>query len=191
MQVNETRPAGTAVRLTVQQLTVRNGFTLTIGSVLAVTIGNRGYPGMLPVWLFAVGGSAGFCLVALISRASPMQSPAVRPGTGLTVFNLVPVAVVPIVYAATRWVPATGLAFAMAGFLAVVLCLAGYSACAAGTKRMQPGGPGVYPACPASARSGSGSRRYPDLAVASGSRRYGTGFWLVRSYGASEWEFRA
>jgi MFS family permease len=90
----------------------------------------------------------------------------------------VPVVVVPIVYAATRWVPVAWLAFVTAGFLAVVLYLAGYSAFAAWTKRLQPGGSGIYLACPASVRGGRAVlARVP--AVARTSRRHGAGFWLV------------
>ena len=85
------------VRPTVQLLTAPSGFTLTAGGVLAVAIGRHGYPGILPVWLFVAGGCTGFCLTALMSKAYGAQSPHARPAAGRAAFNLVPLAVFPIV----------------------------------------------------------------------------------------------
>jgi hypothetical protein len=128
---DETRPVSAAVRPTVQLLTAPSGFTLTAGGVLAVAIGRHGYPGILPVWLFVAGGCTGFCLTALMSKAYGAQSPDARPAAGRAAFNLVPLAVFPIVCAVTSVVPAAGLAFPAAGFLTVILYLAGYSGLAA------------------------------------------------------------
>lgn len=113
---------------TVQTLTVPNGFTLTVGGMLAITIGDRGYSGMLPIWLFVAVGSFGFCVLALASLAHqrPPTTNA-RPTWGLAVFNLVPVAIIPADYLATHWISSTSWAFLLAGLLAVVLYVVVFS----------------------------------------------------------------
>jgi hypothetical protein len=128
---DETRQVSAAVRPTVQLLTAPSSFTLAAGGVLAVIIGRHGYPGILPIWLFVAGGCAAFCLTALMSKANGAQSPHARPAAGRAAFNLVPLAVLPIVCAVTSVVPAAGLAFPAAGFLTVILYVAGYSGLAA------------------------------------------------------------
>ena len=55
-----------------------------------------------------------------MSKANGAQSPHARPAAGRAAFNLVPLAVLPIVCAATSFVPAAGLAFPAAGFLTVI-----------------------------------------------------------------------
>jgi hypothetical protein len=89
--------------------------------MLATTIGDHGYPGALPIWLFVAGGSVGFCVLALLSRAHQRPPTNSRPSWGLAVFNLVPVAIIPTDYLATHWISCASWAFPLAGCLAVVL----------------------------------------------------------------------
>jgi hypothetical protein len=133
---HDDRSVGAALRPTVQMLTIPNGFTLTIGSVLAISVGSDGYPGWFAVWLFVVGGCLGFCLMGVLSTAHRQLSKRAGPANDLAVFNLVPVAVVPVVYAATHWLTSRPWQFAAAGFLAVTLYIAGYSASAWWARRM-------------------------------------------------------
>jgi hypothetical protein len=123
-----------ALRPTVQMLAIPNGFTLTIGGVLAIAVGDRGYPGVLALWLYVVGGCVGFCLMSALAAAHTRLSDQAGPVSDRAVFNLVPVAVVPIVYAATHWIADDAGQFALAGFLAVTLYVAGYSIFAAWTR---------------------------------------------------------
>jgi hypothetical protein len=125
---DETRPVSAAVRPTVQLLTAPGGFTLTAGGVLAVTIGRHGHPGILPVWLFAAGACAGFCLTALMSKAYGARSPHARPEGGV---QPRPAGCLPDRVRSDVFRPGRGLAFPAAGFLTVVLYLAGYSCLAA------------------------------------------------------------
>jgi hypothetical protein len=116
-----------------QRLTVPSGFTVTIGSVLAFSIGRHGYPGLLDVWLFATAIGLGFCLLGfcLLGFASGLsRSRDLRTSLpdGAAVYNLVPVIVVPAVYLATSWIADAAWAFCLAGFLAVMLYVCVYSA---------------------------------------------------------------
>ena len=121
-------PLRTATRPTVQTLAIPNGFTLTIGGTLAFAVGRDGYPGWLAVWLFVVGGCVAFCIAAALSNAHRDRDDTAGPVCGPTVFNLVPVVVVPIVEIATNWIGFADAQFALAGFLAVGLYVSGFGA---------------------------------------------------------------
>jgi len=118
---------------TVQLLTVPSGFTVTIGSVLAFSIGRYGYPGLLGVWLFATAIGLGFCVLGFVSGLSRSRRARASLPDGAAVYNLVPVIVVPAVYLATSWIAYAAWAFCLAGFLAVVLYVCAYSAFAQAT----------------------------------------------------------
>lgn len=116
------------VRPVVGALTLPHGFTLTVGAALASTIAHRPQSGnMLTIWLFVVGGSLGFCLLALLTNATTSPAASDSPAQ-FSFFNLTPVLIVPLVDVITRWIPVIGLEYAAAGFLAVTLYVLAYSA---------------------------------------------------------------
>lgn len=123
------QPERRATASTIGQLSVPYGFTMTVAGSLAVLIGRRGYPGFLGVWLFVVGGSLAYCILAVVSRAHIGAGPAPAPRRRRAVVNLAPVVALPVDDVAVRWVENDHLAFGLAGWVAVlayVLCWSGY-----------------------------------------------------------------
>ena len=43
------------VRRVAQMLVVPHGFTLCVAGTLSICVGERGYPGVLAIWLFVTG----------------------------------------------------------------------------------------------------------------------------------------
>lgn len=115
-------PSRTAATLrgTLTMLAAPQGFTLSIAGTLAATIGQRGVPGLLPVWLFVVGSSAGFCLLALaVGAASRARAELAAGGlSGRAVLNAAPLAVVPFAVGGSSWIPNALGAYVAAGALA-------------------------------------------------------------------------
>lgn len=105
-------------------LVVPHGFTLCVAGVLTSTVGQRGFPGLMPVWLFVVGAGLTFAFVLLATdghRQLPPPSPA---AVGGAVFNLTPIGVVPGACLASWWIASNDLAFLVAGVVTVALYLA-------------------------------------------------------------------
>jgi hypothetical protein len=101
------------------QLAVPQGFTLSVGGTLAVTIGQHGTPTLWDVWLFAVGAGVSFCLIAVLSGS------AQRPGSAghvslsrAAVLNVLPVIVIPAAVGLAVLVPSRQWDFLIAGALA-------------------------------------------------------------------------
>jgi hypothetical protein len=118
--VRETRAGPvTTVRGVVQQIVIPQGFTLSITGTIAIMNGHRCQAGPMAIWLFILGADAGYSTAALASSAHRHSAPArPQPITGLPVFNVVPVIVVPAAVAAAWWIPDPRVAFATAGFVA-------------------------------------------------------------------------
>ena len=107
------------LRGTTSMLAAPQGFTLSVAGTLAATIGQRDVAGLLEVWLFVVGGSAGFCLVAVAGGV--LHRPGPRGGLSVSrraVLNVAPVAVVPVAVGGSLRIPSDPLAFLVAGGLA-------------------------------------------------------------------------
>lgn len=102
-------------------IAVPQGFTLSIAGTLTITIGERGFPGAVGVWLFIAGAGAGFAAVTVLSGAH--REPVNRPlsVSGLSLVNLSPILVVPLAAAAAWWIPDDAIAMAVAGTAAAVL----------------------------------------------------------------------
>jgi hypothetical protein len=116
---------GPAMRQVAQSLVIPQGFTLSVSGSMGTLVGERGYPGALAVWLFVLGGGLGFCAVTAGSGLHHDPGARPEPVTGPAVFNLVPVAVVPTVLLIAGLIGSDRVAFAIAGFLAVVLYMSG------------------------------------------------------------------
>lgn len=112
---------------TTRNLTVPHGFTLTISGVFAMDVADSGFPGALSVWLFVLGGTVAFVLLAFASGAHTGRAKTIEASSGAAVFNAVAVAVVPACYAATAWISAMWAEYLLAGFLAVGLYVAAHA----------------------------------------------------------------
>jgi hypothetical protein len=110
-----------ALRSITHMMAVPQGFTLSIAGTLTITIGQRGYPGPIAIWLFVVGAGAGLGALTLLSGAH--RKPADRPRhiTRPSGVNLSPVLVVPLAAAAAWWIPDVAIAMTIAGSAAAVL----------------------------------------------------------------------
>jgi len=109
-------------------LVVPQGFTLSVAGVLAITIGHRGSPGLLAIWLFVTGASIGFCTITLVSGAHTEDSNRPVSIVGMALMNLLPILVVPAACSASWWVGNKSAAFLAAGFCATVLYVGGVGA---------------------------------------------------------------
>lgn len=105
-------------------LVLPQGFTLSVAGVLAITIGHRGYPGPVALWLFVVAAGCGFSFLAVASGAH--REPTHRPMviTGFALVNLTPGVVVPVGASSGWWIVDVRLSFAVVGFVTVVAYLA-------------------------------------------------------------------
>jgi hypothetical protein len=117
-----------AVRGLVHMLVVPQGFTLSVTGTFAITLGHRGFPGPVVIWLFVVAAGLGFCGTTWISGAQ-REAPG-RPVSiaGLAMMNLLPAAVVPAACSASWWISGTSASFLLAGACTSVFYLAGLAA---------------------------------------------------------------
>lgn len=117
-----------AVRGLVNMLVVPQGFTLSVTGTFAITLGHRGFPGPVVIWLFIVAAGLGFCGITWISGAQ-REAPG-RPVSiaGLAMMNLLPAIVVPAACSASWWISATAASFLVAGACTSMFYLAGLAA---------------------------------------------------------------
>ncbi len=117
-----------AVRGLVNMLVVPQGFTLSVTGTFAITLGHRGFPGPVVIWLFIAGAGLGFCGITLISGAR-REAPG-RPVSiaGLAMMNLLPAVVVPAAWSASWWISGKTASFLVAGACTSVFYLAGLAA---------------------------------------------------------------
>lgn len=106
-----------AVRGEIGRLVVPQGFTLSIGGVLASLASREGLPGPWEAWLYVVGAAAGFGSGVLISAAQVDVQNRTPEITGMSLFNAVPVVVVPLAVVSSWWVTSVGLSALVAGFV--------------------------------------------------------------------------
>lgn len=107
------------LRATTRMLLVPQGFTLSVSGAWVALAGQRGYPGLLPIWLFLLGAGASFALCALISGAHRTHRSYEAPSAGAAVFNLTPLVVVPLSVSVGGVVGDHRLAFFTCGALTV------------------------------------------------------------------------
>lgn len=112
------------VRRVAQALVVPHGFTLCVAGVLTTSVGERGFPGAMAVWLFIVGAGLTFSITLLLTNGHREGVPSSPPIMGSAVFNLTPIGVVPLVWVSSRWIHNADVAFACAGALTVAFYLA-------------------------------------------------------------------
>lgn len=114
-----------AVRGIAHMLVVPQGFTLSATGVFAITVGHRGFPGPVVIWLFIVGAGFGFCCVTLASGAHRETSSRPVSIVGMAMANLLPAVVVPAACIASWWISDKPACFLTAGACASVFYLAG------------------------------------------------------------------
>ncbi len=108
-----------SLRTTTRTLTVPQGFTLSIAGASIALIGQKGYPGLLSVWLFLLGAGLSFGLCALISGAHRADTSSAAPAGGAAVFNLAPLVIVPLSAYAGEFIDDARLAFFASGAITV------------------------------------------------------------------------
>lgn len=113
------------VRGVAQNLAVPHGFTLVIGGLITILIGERGFPGTVAVCLFVVGANSALILCQATVGAHRFATGS--PATGLGVYNIAPSATVPAVALVVEHIEADRVAFLCAGFLGACcyVCVAG------------------------------------------------------------------
>jgi Na+/H+ antiporter NhaC len=99
-----------------RQLVVPQGFTLSTTGVFAILLEHRPHPGPIAIWLFIAGAALGF-VITVRASAAHRSTTAVRPASGYQLFNLSPVAVVPMVSVLVWWIPLVPAAYAFGGLL--------------------------------------------------------------------------
>lgn len=106
----------------VSALVVPQGFTLSIAGTLAATISQRGMPGIFDVWLFVVGASLSFAVLAVLGgslRTTARSRPLLVTGTRS--LNVVPVAAMPGATLGAGLIPNSAAGYFVAGILASAL----------------------------------------------------------------------
>jgi hypothetical protein len=117
-----------AIRGITHMLVVPQGLTLSVTGVFAVTVGHRGFPGPIVIWLFIVGAGFGFCCVTLASGAHRETSSRPVSIVGMAMANLLPAVVVPAASATSWWISDKPACFLTAGACTSVFYLAGLAA---------------------------------------------------------------
>lgn len=117
-----------AIRGITHMLVVPQGFSLSVTGVFAITVGHRGFPGPVVIWLFMVGAGFGFCFVTLASEAHRETSSRPVSIVGMAMMNLLPAVVVPAACTASWWIGDKPACFLIAGACASVFYLAGLAA---------------------------------------------------------------
>jgi Na+/H+ antiporter NhaC len=90
---------------------------LSTTGVFAILLEHRPHPGVVAIWLFVVGAALGFPVVVRASGAHRSGS-TLRPASGYQLFNLSPVAVVPVASLIVWWIPLGPVAYALGGLSA-------------------------------------------------------------------------
>jgi hypothetical protein len=109
-------------------LVVPQGFALSVTGVFAITVGHRGFPGPIVIWLFIVGAGFGFCCVTLGSGAHRETSSRPASIVGMAMANLLPAVVVPAACTTSWWITDKTACFLTAGACTSVFYLAGLAA---------------------------------------------------------------
>ena len=97
-----------------RQLTVPQGFTLSVTGVFAILLEHRPHPGPVAIWLFVTGAALGLAATVRASGAHRSVAP-LQPASGYQLFNLSPVLVVPVISLLVWWIPPVPVAYALAG----------------------------------------------------------------------------
>ncbi len=124
----EPRTWRVAVRGITHMLVVPQGFSLSVTGVFAITVGHRGFPGPVAIWLFIVGAGLGFCSVTWASGAHRETSTRPVSIVGMAMMNLLPVAMVPAACGASWWISDKPACFLVAGVCASGFYLVGLAA---------------------------------------------------------------
>jgi hypothetical protein len=104
-----------SVRVTTRMLFIPQGFTLSVSGVSVALIGQRGYPGLLAIWLFVLGAELSLALCAFTSGAHRNDGHGNMPSASAAVFNLAPVVVVPLSLGVVRFIDNRAFAFFVSG----------------------------------------------------------------------------
>jgi hypothetical protein len=117
-----------AIRGITHMLVIPQGFTLSVTGVFAITVGHRGFPAPIVIWLFIIGAGFGFCCVTLASGAHRETSSRPVSIVGMAMTNLLPAVVVPAACSTSWWISDKSVGFLTAGACASVFYLAGLAA---------------------------------------------------------------
>lgn len=116
MRMNLTELAGDIAH----SLVLPQGFTLCIAGTLAMHVDRYGSHGWFAVWLFLCGASLTYGLLLYLLRVYRRPGVSPRPPTRRGVFNLVPLAAVPMAHLSTAWIDNAAVSFLLAGCLVVL-----------------------------------------------------------------------
>lgn len=103
---------------TLAQLTVPQGYTLSIGGGFAVASHAYGSPSGVRAAEFVAGALLAFVLLVAVAVRPPMEPGPVPPLSGLARYNVTPIAIIALVVLVVHVVPSPGVGFFVAGIVA-------------------------------------------------------------------------
>lgn len=103
---------------TLAQLTVPQGYTLSIGGSFAVASHAYGPPSGTRAMEFVAGALLAFVLLVAVAARPPRDPGPTPPLTGVARYNVTPLAVIALVLLAVNLVPSRTVGFFLAGSLA-------------------------------------------------------------------------
>lgn len=103
---------------TLAQLTVPQGYTLSIGGSFAVAAHAYGAPSGTRAAEFVAGALVAFVLLVAVAARPPMGPGPTVPLTGLARYNVTPLAVIALVGLTVRLIPSAAVGFVVAGAVA-------------------------------------------------------------------------
>jgi len=103
---------------TLAQLTVPQGYTLSIGGSLAVTAHAYGAPSGTRATEFVAGALLAFVLLVAVAARPPTEPGPTAPLAGVARYNVTPLAVIALVALVVHIVPSPTVGFVLAGAFA-------------------------------------------------------------------------
>lgn len=107
-----------ALDRTLAQLTVPQGFTLSIGGSFAVAAHAYGMPSGTRAAEFVAGALLAFVILVAIAARPPLEPGPVLPLMGIARYNVTPIFVIGLVALAVRILSSSTLGFPVAGGIA-------------------------------------------------------------------------
>ena len=103
---------------TLSQITIPQGYTLSIGGSFAVADHAYGAPGGMRAAEFVAGALLAFVLLVVVAERHAVHQGPAPPPVGLARYNVTPLAVIALVALVVRLVPSPTVGFLAAGAMA-------------------------------------------------------------------------
>jgi hypothetical protein len=98
-------------------LVIPQGYTLSVAGAFAIAVKTYGFPGYGDVWGFVAGAVVAFVVLSIVVRGRLAEAPVELPTGLLSLANVMPLVVVPVVAVMVSRIAPVDVGFPLAGLL--------------------------------------------------------------------------